>query len=127
MVLYHLAPQPAWAASAAAGTPYTPETYESDGFVHLTKDPSKLLPVGNAFYKSSPDDWLLIELEDACGDVRFEPAAPVGETQPSAAVAGEGDLFPHLYGPIEHRHVVRTHAVQRAADGTFVGVAGVTQ
>ena len=125
-MLYHLAPLPSWQASKAAGTPYTPATYEADGFTHLTADPAKLVVVGNAFYKSSTDDWVLLCLKDDCGDVRLEPAAPVGDTQPSTEVAGDGGdaLFPHLYGPILLESVVEVRSVKRAPDGTFLD-AGV--
>ena len=129
-MLYHLAPVPAWEAAQAAGTPYKPATYDADGFTHLTSDPAKLIPVGNAFYKASKDDWVLLCLnEENCGDVRLEPAAPVGETQPSAEVAGAdgGALFPHLYGPILHESVVAVHPVARGPDGEFLGVDGVTR
>lgn len=91
MPLYHLAPAHAWRASVDAGTPYKPATYDADGgFVHLTADPAKLVAVGNAFYKHPPDaEWLLIELRDDCGDVRFEAAAPVGDTAPPDGFAGK--------------------------------------
>ena len=56
--------------------------------------------------------------------MRREPAAPVGDT--GADFAGsEARLFPHLYGPITAAGVVRELAVERAADGTFLGIPGL--
>lgn len=85
--------------------------------------------------------------------VKFEPAAPVGnkssggllagrqqdgheqqqggqqqqqEQQGSgAAQQGSGPLFPHLYGSIDFAAVVRELPMQRAADGTFLGIEGL--
>lgn len=139
-ILYHLAPVPRWRAAAASAAEggeglYFPETYAQDGFTHLTADPSFLIAVGNSFYRDSTEDWLLLELDAAKlgGEVRYEPAAPVGDTQPSeelkAKQGGSGGggeeekekeeekqeeatkepppatavLFPHLYGGIPTR------------------------
>lgn len=126
MVLYHLAPAPAWAASATSNTPYKPPTFDADGgFTHLTAAPEKLLAVGNTFYRTDPGAWVLIELKDAPagGDVKWEAAAPVGETPPAADFAGE--TFPHLYGPILQADVLRVLPVTRGSDGEFLGVEGV--
>ena len=126
MVLYHLAPAPAWAACVESNAPYKPPTFESDGgFVHLTADPSKLIAVGNQFYKCDPHAWVLLELTDtpAGGPVEWEAAAPVGDTPPAADFAGE--TFPHLYGPILPADVLRVLPVQRGAGGAFLGVDGV--
>lgn len=142
-ILYHLAPASRWAA-LAEGEDYKPETYDVDGkFTHLTADPSLLIAVGNSFYSSSKGDWLLLDLDvSKLGprEVKYEPAAPVGETQPSEELkkkqkgdggAGEGDgegaetLFPHLYGGIPKSSVVRERKVVRGEDGTFLGIEGM--
>ena len=144
-ILYHLAPVPRW-TSVAAGEDYFPETFEFDGgFTHLTAVPALLLTVGNSFYKGSKDDWLLLDLDvSKLGDreVRYEPAAPVGETQPSEELKkkqkgeGEGEegkgkdqetdtLFPHLYAGIPKSAVVKERKVTRGEDGSFVGIEGM--
>lgn len=144
-ILYHLAPAARWAAVAAeGGEDYKPETYDVDGFTHLTADPSLLLTVGNSFYKESKGDWLLLDLDvSKLGprEVKYEPAAPVGETQPSEELkkkqkggdggegGGDGEgaetLFPHLYGGIPKSSVVRERKVVRGEDGTFLGIEGM--
>ena len=141
-ILYHLAPAARW-SSVAEGEDYKPETFEVDGFTHLTSDPSLLLAVGNSFYRPSKGDWLLLDLEvSKLGprEVKYEPAAPVGETQPSEELkkkqkgdggGGDGDgegaetLFPHLYGGIPKGAVVRERKVVRGEDGTFLGIEGM--
>ena len=148
-ILYHLAPAERWNAVAEGGEDYKPETFDVDGFTHLTADPSLLLAVGNSFYKQPSDvEWLLLDLDVAKlapREVKYEPAAPVGETQPSEELkrkqkkkGGDGDdgeegeggegaetLFPHLYGGIPKAAVVRERKVLRGEDGTFLGIEGM--
>ena len=140
-ILYHLAPVPRWTA-AAEGEEYKPETFDQDGFVHLTADSSLLLAVGNSFYKPSKDDWILLDLDVSKlkAEVKYEPAAPVGETQPSEELrkkqkgGGEGrdekeeeteTLFPHLYGGIPRSAVVKERKVLRGKDGSFLAIEGM--
>lgn len=140
-ILYHLAPVPRWTAAAAKDEEYKPETFDQDGgFTHLTADPSLLLTVGNAFYKPSKDDWVLLELDVSklSAEVKYEPAAPVGETQPSEQLKKkqkeEGKeeeeeetetLFPHLYGGIPKSAVVKERKVLREEDGSFLAIEGM--
>jgi uncharacterized protein (DUF952 family) len=145
-ILYHLAPAARWASVAERGEEdYKPETFEQDGFTHLTADPSLLLAVGNSFYKPSKGDWLLLDLDVSkigARKVKYEPAAPVGETQPSEELKkrqkgaggsdGDGDgegpaetLFPHLYGGIPKSAVVKERKVVRGEDGSFLGIEGM--
>ena len=143
-ILFHLAPVTRWTA-VAEGEDYKPETFEQDGFTHLTADAGLLLAVGNSFYRASEGDWLLLDLDVAklgTREVKYEPAAPVGETQPSEELkkkqkgeGGEGGgdgqggptetLFPHLYGGIPKSAVVRERKVLRGEDGTFLGIEGM--
>ena len=51
-------------------------------------------------------------------EVKLEPAAPVGETQPH--FDGNEQLFPHLYGPINIDSAVKEMKVVREDDGTFI-------
>ena len=123
-MLYNLAPTAAWAAAAAATGDYLPATFAADGFIHLTAQPQLLIGVANHFYKGEPGDWVCLQIDAAKlgGEVRFEPAAPVGAT---AAVEGD-ELFPHLYGAgIGPAAVVAELRVVRAEDGTFLSIEGI--
>ena len=53
-----MAPASRW--STCTPQDYLPESYQQDGFVHLTEDPELLLSVANHFYRSSKDFWLLV-------------------------------------------------------------------
>lgn len=97
-----------------------PQCLGQDGFTHLTADPTLLVSVANHFYQNSPGQWTVLELTTAAltGDVRYEPAAPVGDT----AAHDAPQLFPHLYGGINKTAVLREHPMTRDSDGCFVGV-----
>ena len=103
--LYHLVPAQQWKDVEAAGTAYFPATYEADGFTHMTEDASVLLTVGafptpepvrarkahgcgaprpraaNHFYTSIPGEFIVVRCERSglTSEVKFEPAAPVGD------------------------------------------------
>lgn len=122
--LYHICGRKEW--EDCVGGFYVPKTYEQDGFVHLANEINELVAVGNLFYKNEPGEWVCVELDvgHLKGDVRLEPAAPVGDTEPR-----EGEkLYPHLYKRegggegIRKDAAVRVLNVRRGGDGEFLGV-----
>mmetsp|Transcript_35177 Transcript_35177/g.111185 ORF Transcript_35177/g.111185 Transcript_35177/m.111185 type:complete len:152 (+) Transcript_35177:180-635(+) len=121
--LYHLVPAEVWAALKAAGTPYFPPTYEGDGFIHLTKDPQLLLGVANHFYTDVPGAYVVLVIDSArlTSEVKFEPAAPVGDKP----AADTDTLFPHLFGTIDFASVVEEKPVERDGTGKFLSISGV--
>ncbi|KAL4419496.1 hypothetical protein ABPG77_002282 [Micractinium sp. CCAP 211/92] len=78
--LFHMVPAAAWTACLE---------YQQDGFIHLTADPALLLPVANHFYTSSRGDWLVLVLDAGklTAEVKFEPAAPVGDRSSSGLLS----------------------------------------
>lgn len=64
-----------------------------------------------------------------CEQVKFEPAAPVGEKSSAGAEFSEGapdaaaPLFPHLYGTIDYSSVVRELPVLRSPEGEFLDIS----
>ncbi|MEW5319474.1 MAG: hypothetical protein WDW38_010623 [Sanguina aurantia] len=121
--LYHLVEEPVWRAAQKAGTLYKPPTYEQDGFVHLTADPELLIGVGNHFYKGVKCVFLLLCLDTAklTAEVRYEVPAAVGDTDAATLT----DKCPHLYGCIDFAAVLQELPVERAEDGTFLGIPGL--
>lgn len=117
-MIYHLAPAERWHAWPAE-QPYLPAEFAADGFVHCTGESDTMLAVANRFYRGAPGDFvmLLIDPERLSAPLRWEaPADPVPNAGPQLA-----PLFPHIYGPIDRAAIVDVRAVQRAADGAFVG------
>lgn len=142
--IYHMCPKMAWdTCSTGDCNDYFPPTYDQDGFIHATQDPSMLIPIANHFYKDAPRDqeWIILVIDCARLTSRlvFEPAAAVGTT-PSFSKTGGSDsihdrhvddteasqhrdeiLFPHIYGTIQKESVVEILNMTRDSSGIFVG------
>ncbi len=124
--IFHLALVDDWQNALDENSTYFPPTYEADGFTHGTADAAKLLDVANHFYVESEGDWLCLRmteesLANAGIEVRYEPAAAVGDQD--GAFEGSGEiLFPHLMGGIPPAAVLATHAVTRNGVGRFLGI-----
>lgn len=63
--MFHMCSADTWTSLKQSSTPYYPPTYEADGFIHLTADPSLLLQVGNHFYKGDPGKWTLLVIDSS--------------------------------------------------------------
>lgn len=83
-------------------------------------------------------DWEVLVLDSSrlTAEVKYEPAAPVGNTSSGGLLGGgaqqeqqaeqpQEPLFPHLYGALDLTAVVRRVPMQRAEDGSFTGIAGL--
>lgn len=131
--IYHMCAKHMWLEVVNSGrggdTSYYPPTYEQDGFIHATKDPSMLLSVANHFYTDSPldEEWvvLCIDVDRLASPVTYEAPAPVGdkETRTFQKDADAVDVFPHIYGGINPSSVTKIMPMERdAQDGTFVRI-----
>lgn len=104
----HLVPTEVWAAQRSGPT-YLPEAYEHDGFIHLTIGDQHVIEVGNRFYTQDPRAYsvLVLDKDRLTSPVQFDD---------------DSGLYPHVYGPLNVDAVVAAHPINRAADGTFVGI-----
>jgi len=128
--IYHLVQKQLWEACKASGETYYPPTYTEDGFTHATADPSKLLDVANHFYKSVRAEWLCLRLTresvaSAGITLKFEDPSAVGGTPALNTAQSGGARFPHIYGGIPPSIVIEERAVSRAADGSYLSIAGL--
>lgn len=105
-IIHHLVWNSDWIARSRDGL-YKPESLESEGFVHCTREPQMLLKVADQFFGDVRSEPLLCLVIDAA-----RLASPVRDEDP-----GIGHLFPHVYGPIEHSAVVEIVPMKRAATG----------
>eukprot|EP00611_Tribonema_gayanum_P006587 TRINITY_DN1586_c0_g1_i1.p1 TRINITY_DN1586_c0_g1~~TRINITY_DN1586_c0_g1_i1.p1 ORF type:complete len:147 (-),score=28.93 TRINITY_DN1586_c0_g1_i1:51-491(-) len=119
--IYHLVQKPLW--EATRGSEYLPPTYAHDGFIHATAEADQLLSVANHFYKDVQDAFICLQIDTAklTSEVKYEPAAPVGDKVAHASTR----LFPHIFGPINADAVSAELPVVRAEDGTFLEIQGV--
>lgn len=101
--------------------PITSTSLETEGFLHCTDDSQVLLAVANAFYRRIPGDFVALDVnvEDLTSACIWEAPAHIPGADPAALPLAP--LFPHVYGPIDRIAVTRVRAVQRDADGAFVG------
>ena len=109
------------------GEMYFPPTYEQDGFVHATENPSDLLGVGNHFYKSAKGSWVCLKLDVTLlnAKVIYESPAPVGNTESHHKEEDAGPLFPHIYGGIPIAAITERFDIQRGPDGSFDSMEGL--
>ena len=102
--LVHLCRHEDWARAQDLGE-YRADTLESAGFIHFSK-PGQILKVANQYYQAAGNLLLLW----------IDPAMLVSELRWEAS---DGDVFPHLYGPLNLDAVVATSEFQPDADGVF--------
>lgn len=90
------------------GEPYAAATLATEGFIHCTREPERLLWVANQFYRHLPGEFVLLLIDPASveAEVRWEEA--------------DGHLFPHIYGPINRDAVRQVLPFPRKTDGEFI-------
>ena len=113
-MIYHITSQMAWSEARERGD-YRAESLESEGFIHCSTG-QQVVPVAEKFYKGQDSLLLLvIEPDRLTSDLKWEP--PSGGTPPPGVP--EGDLFPHIYGPINLEAVIRVFDLQSEPDGRY--------
>jgi uncharacterized protein (DUF952 family) len=130
--ILHLASNDAWLAALAAVGPaalpcterrtvwrgkqgvYHTDSLSREGFIHCSKA-SQIVDVANSFYRGQQGLVLLvIDLSKLKPELKWEPPA-----EPAPTHARAGDLFPHIYGPLNLDAVVKVLDFEPLADGTF--------
>lgn len=119
--ILHLASNDDWLAAVGPAElwrgkegAYRADSLSTEGFIHCSK-PSQIVDVANTFYRGVQGLALLVidpSMLDA--ELRWEPPA---EPEPSHARAG--DLFPHIYGPLNLGAVVKVIPFEPGEDGSF--------
>jgi uncharacterized protein (DUF952 family) len=102
MVIYHLVWESDWNRCAKEDR-YEPDSLRTEGFVHCTREPEKLLEVANTFFDEHRDEKLIllsIDEEAVTYEIRYEDP-------------GVGHLFPHIYGPIEIAALICAEEMER--------------
>lgn len=84
--IFHITSRSAW-AEALETSHYEGDTLKTEGFIHCS-DASQVLRVANARFRERRDLVLLeIDPRKLAAELRYEDG-------------GEGELFPHVYGPL---------------------------
>lgn len=104
--ILHLISEQDWTAAQAAGE-WRPESLESEGFIHGSKDQDQLFRVAQRLYAGRAD-LLALEVDTAAlGDALV--------VEPSRS----GELYPHIYGPLPVSAVVSIHKLELDDRGEF--------
>ena len=107
VLLYHLALVPDWAGPGAEDYRVSTlgVTLEQQGFIHCSF-PTQVQAIADLVYRGR-DDVVLLEIDPE------RLTSPVREEEGH----GGGELFPHIYGPLNRDAVVRVVPLRPSDDG----------
>lgn len=103
-MILHIVERWVWEEAQQAGE-YRAASLATEGFIHASR-PEQVLATANRFYRDIPDVLLLwIDPQRLLAPIRYE--------------ASEGEIFPHIYGPLNLDSVVRVCELAPDADGIY--------
>jgi uncharacterized protein (DUF952 family) len=113
-MIYHITSRAAWQDAQQRGD-YRAESLETEGFIHCSTK-SQVLPVAENFYKGQRGLLLLmIDPVLLSSELKWEP--PSGGTPPPGVP--DGDLFPHIYGPVNLEAIVKVLDLEADLNGKY--------
>ena len=109
-IIYHLTSEVEWEA-ARGKQEYRAESLALEGFIHCSSDHAQVLAVANRLF-SGQKDLLVLELDAGRlnATLKHEPSR-------------SGEVYPHIYGPLNTDAVMGVFTLSIGADGRFDGVA----
>ena len=107
MRIYKILPRAEWAAAKAAGRFEGSAVDRADGFIHFSTAAQAQETARRHFAGQSDLVVLEAEADDLGEALRWEPSRG-------------GDLFPHLYGPLDAARVLDVAEAPLGADGVPV-------
>ena len=107
--IYHIVPRPDWEQLPPG--PFTAPSLRSEGFIHCAGE-CQVERVANRFYGQEKDLIVLRIDADALGDL-LRDEAPSDDSFP-------GETFPHVYGEIDRRAILRIEVLCRDGEGRWV-------
>jgi uncharacterized protein (DUF952 family) len=111
--ILHLVANDTWLTAVKGGV-YHADSLSTEGFIHCSK-PSQILEVANNFYRGQQGLVLLvIDPSRLAAELKWEPPA-----EPAPTKARAGDLFPHVYGPLNLDAVVKVLKFEPLAGSMF--------
>ncbi|RAK67781.1 DUF952 domain-containing protein [Phenylobacterium kunshanense] len=104
MRIYKILPRAEWSAAQAAGRFDGSAIDHQDGYIHFSTA-AQAAETARRYFAGLPDLVVLeVEGDDLGEALRWEPSRG-------------GDLFPHLYAPLDVAHVRAVHEAPLGADG----------
>jgi uncharacterized protein (DUF952 family) len=102
--IYHICERKDWEAAQEMGV-YRADSLESEGFIHCSRE-DQVAGVANFIFKGMEDLVLLcIAVDKLQAELRWE--------------GSEGDVFPHVYGPIGLDAITHVVDFPAGGDGVF--------
>lgn len=108
-IIFHLIQRAEW--EAAEGE-VRPESLAEEGFIHCSTDEEQALAVAKRLY-SGHEGMLLLQVDTDLLE------APV-KREPSRS----GQIYPHIYGPLNTSAVTAVHIMEGHSDGGFTLAGG---
>ena len=110
-LIYHLARRSEWEEAGATG-PYRAASLAQEGFIHCSRDEEQMLGVANRLF-AGMEDVLVLDVDTGrlTSPVKHEPSR-------------SGEIYPHIYGPINVNAVVGVRALIADGEGKFSGLSG---
>jgi uncharacterized protein (DUF952 family) len=105
-LVYHLARRSEWEMAGATG-PYRAASLAQEGFIHCSGDEEQMLRVANHLF-ACMEDVLVLDVDTG------RLTSPV-KREPSRS----GEIYPHIYGPINVDAVVGVRPLIADAAGKF--------
>ena len=110
-LIYHLARRSEWEEAEATG-PYRAGSLAQEGFIHCSRDEEQMLGVANRLFAGMEDVLVLdVETDRLTSPVKHEPSR-------------SGEIYPHIYGPINVVAVVGVRPLIADAQGRFSKSSG---
>jgi len=107
-IIYHLTGRAEWEGRSPGE--YRAESLAQEGFLHCSRDEDQLLAVANRLFAGRTDLLVLdVETERLHAPVKHEASR-------------SGEIYPHIYGPLNTDAVVRVRLLTGGSDGQFTGV-----
>jgi len=108
-IIYHLAGKSEWEA-ARIQPEYRAESLALEGFIHCSRDQAQVLAVANRLY-AGRNDLLVLEVDTGrlTSPLKHEPSR-------------SGEVYPHIYGPLNTDAVVGVLYLVMEVDGKFIRV-----
>ena len=108
--IYHLIDQASW--ESAKPTPeHRAESLATEGFIHCSENVDQMLKVANRLYAGRADLLALeVDSERLTSPVKREASR-------------SGEIYPHIYGPLNTDAVIKVWSLPLNADGKFSGVS----
>ena len=105
-IIYHLILEADWEWAQTTGE-VKPTSLAEEGFIHCSQDEAQMLAVSNRIY-AGLDGLLTLEVDTGrlSWPVKYE-------------LSRSGEIYPHIYGPLNTDAVVKVQTMTVSADGSF--------